>query len=111
MRGKRRVARGPTPIADLVSGIVRRARPTSPARQRLAKAFAAAAGANIAAQVRVRGRRGPRLLLETASAALLHELQGFRAGAILERWPADPPAVPAITELHVRLGGSTDPDA
>lgn len=92
-------------VGDLVRAALRGKRPGTPARQRLAAAFAAAAGAEVAARCRVRGRRGTRLLLETDSPALRAELLGFRAAAILARWPADPPAVPAIAALAVRLGG------
>ena len=42
---------------------------------------------------------------------VLAELQGFRAEPILAAWPTDPPAVPAITTLSIRLAGtSTTPD-
>lgn len=92
-------------IGDLAKQLARKAKPSSPARDRLRAAFAAAAGAELAAQVQVRGRRGTRLLLETASPALLSELKSFRAAPILAAWPADPPDVPEITELSIRLAG------
>lgn len=92
-------------IGDLAKQLARKAKPSSPARDRLRAAFAQAAGAELAAQVHVRGRRGTRLLLETDSPALLSELRGFRAQPILAAWPADPPDVPEITELAVRLAG------
>lgn len=93
-------------VGDLVRAALRGRRPSSPARRRLARAFATAAGAEVAARCHVRGRRGARLLLETDSPALRAELVGFRAAAILARWPADPPDVPAITALAVRLAGT-----
>ncbi len=92
-------------IGDLAKQLARSAKPTSPARDRLRAAFAVAAGEAMASQVQVRGRRGTRLLLETESPALLSELRGFRAAPILAAWPADPPSVPEITELSIRLAG------
>ena len=92
-------------IGDLAKQLARKAKPSSPARDRLRAAFAAAAGDELAGQVQIRGRRGTRLLLETSSPALLSELRSFRAEPILAAWPADPPDVPEITELSVRLAG------
>jgi len=93
----------PSALGDLVRQALHGRRPDTPAKRRLAGAFVTAAGADVAGRVHVRGRRGTRLLLETDSPALRAELQGFRASAILAAWPADPPAVPIITALHVRL--------
>lgn len=92
-------------IGDLAKQLARKAKPSTPARDRLRAAFATAAGEELAAQVFVRGRRGTRLLLETASPALLSELKSFRAAPILAAWPADPPNVPEITEFSIRLAG------
>lgn len=92
-------------IGDLAKQLARQAKRRTPARDRLRAAFAAAAGEALAGHVQVRGRRGTRLLLETDSPALLSELRSFRAAPILAAWPADPPAVPEITELSVRLAG------
>ena len=101
MRG----TRGPTPVATTLAQLLRQGRAATSAGTRLAAAFAAAAGGEIAAAVRVRGARAGRLRLETASPAMLAELRGFRAAGILARWPVAPPTVPPIHALDIRLAG------
>ncbi len=94
---------GPGPLAGLVRAALRRVPRRSRALERLAAAFAASAGPEMAGAARVRGRRAGVLHVEVESPALLYELRGFRGEEIVRRWPTD---APPVSHLRVRLAGA-----
>ncbi|MCI0341954.1 MAG: DUF721 domain-containing protein [Planctomycetales bacterium] len=96
----------PGPLAPLVRAALRRVPRRSAALERLAAAFAEAAGPDVARGTRVRGRRAGVLHVEVESPALLYELRGFRGEEILRRWPAD---APPVARLRVRLAAGPPP--
>jgi hypothetical protein len=83
---------------------MRDVRPAQPRRRdAILEAWRQAAGDELAAETRPSGLRKGILTIEVRSAALLHELEGFRRDELLDRFLSAAPAG-RVTGLRFRLG-------
>ena len=89
--GRREPPRGPEAASEVLRRLLRDLRIEERSRQgELASAWDRAAGADLSSRARPVAFRGGVLTVEVEGAGLLHEVRGFRAGAILEALRAEP---------------------
>lgn len=91
-------------VGDILRRVMRDVRPVRPRRRdAMLDAWRKAAGDELAAETRPSSLRKGVLTIEVRSAALLHELEGFRRDELLDRFLAVAPEG-RVTGLRFRLG-------
>jgi len=91
-------------LGEILQRVMRDVRPPAPKRRdAIFDAWRAAAGAELASEARPTTLRKGVLTIEVRSAALLHELEGFRRDELLDRFLAAAPRG-RVTGLRFRLG-------
>ena len=91
-------------LGDILSRVMRDVRPPKPKRRdAIFRAWSEAAGPELADETRPSTLRKGVLTIEVRSAALLHELEGFRRDELLDRFIAAAPDG-RVTGLRFRLG-------
>jgi predicted nucleic acid-binding Zn ribbon protein len=96
--------REPERIGDLLVPLLKELRTIGRRVGRdLHEAWLDVAGPDLGSRTRLHSFRSGRLVVEVDSAALLHELQSFRAPVLLERLRERMPR-PCVAELRFRLG-------
>jgi len=91
-------------LGEILARVMRDVRPPAPRRRdAIFDAWRHAAGDDLAAETRPATLRKGVLTVEVRSAALLHELEGFRRDELLGRFLTAAPAG-RVTGLRFRLG-------
>lgn len=104
---RRRRGGEPSPLGDIMAGLMRKRAYAKPLELDAARgAWARAAGERLAGRSRVAQFRDGILTIEVASSAQRYELEAFQGPQLLGRLQADP-ALPGVRRLVFRVGHIT----